>query len=81
MARTCIMHAQQLAKETVVVGIVIAAIGLAVNQLPCRATKKWQRDARNLFLTGAAAHLLFEALALNAWYCKHGAACAAAKRK
>lgn len=28
------------------------------------------------FCLGAAAHLLFEALGANAWYCKHGVACA-----
>jgi hypothetical protein len=29
------------------------------------------------FVLGALAHVLFELLGANAWYCKHGAACSA----
>lgn len=55
--------------EVLVVGVIT---GLLLTILP---------DMGNTFLTGfvlgAIAHVLFELLGANRWYCAHGAACAA----
>ena len=70
--------------EAVVVGIVTVLIGLSVsftiinlkgtkNKYP--QTKDWFWMAVGLFFTGFVAHLIFEVMKWNLWYCTHGYAC------
>lgn len=68
--------------EAIVVGIVVTIIGFPSSLI---ALKIWPigggRDHRpvmylSLFITGILAHLGFEALRINKWYCVHGNACA-----
>ena len=72
--------------EAVVVGVSLAIIGTVTNKLvPHRFKvplpddcKKWNDKyvmQISLFITGATAHLLFEASGVNKWYCNSGAAC------
>jgi hypothetical protein len=76
----------QLLIETVVVGISLVIIGTFTNklvphrfkvQLPTECKKWYDKYVMqiSLFITGAVAHLLFEASGVNKWYCKSGAAC------
>lgn len=71
-----------LVKETAVVGIATAVVGLIVSTLWMRLGEgkaPSQRTLYNvglsLFVTGALVHLLAEASGVNKWYCKNGAAC------
>ena len=72
--------------EAVFVGLIVLVVGTLVsnvmrmftkNSLPA-VCKSWNKNhvmEIALFLTGFVAHLLLEALGLNKWYCKRGAAC------
>ena len=76
----------KLFKEAVFVGICLVIIGSIVafavakfntNKMPL-ICKNWNKNYIMeicLFLTGFIAHLLFEYVGFNKWYCKHGNAC------
>ena len=80
-----------LFKEAVVVGVFTTLIGTAVglyfksislNQFIKSKFTYFQNDSNNflimalgLFLTGFSAHVLFESLGGNKWYCTNGVAC------
>jgi multisubunit Na+/H+ antiporter MnhE subunit len=68
------------------VGIVLVIIGIIVtnlfkfihnNNLP-DVCKNWNKNyimEINLFLIGFIAHMLFEMIGANKWYCSNGYAC------
>lgn len=69
-------------KETLAVGLLTVAVGLAVSTPWMRASEgKWpswkiQRQvAGSLFATGLLAHVVAEVSGVNSWYCKNGVAC------
>jgi hypothetical protein len=68
--------------EALVVGVITVIIGLAVSgaiigvkRATVPAYTAWGWMTLGLFLTGFVAHVLLEALRVNAWYCTHGHAC------
>lgn len=77
---------KQLIIEGCVVGIVLVVIGIIVtnifrgiynNNLP-DVCKDWNKNhimEINLFLIGFIAHMLFEWIGANKWYCNNGYAC------
>lgn len=65
-------YAAQLTLEAVVVGVVLALIGVGAARLAPKA-----HPGLRLFAIGAATHLVFEATGLNRRYCGSGAACRA----
>ena len=77
---------KQLIIEGCVVGIVLVIIGIIVtnlfkfinnNNLP-DVCKNWNKNyimEINLFLIGFSAHMLFEMIGANKWYCSNGYAC------
>lgn len=77
---------KQLIIEGCVVGIVLVIIGIIItnlfkfihnNNLP-DVCKNWNKNyimEINLFLIGFIAHMLFEMIGANKWYCNNGYAC------
>jgi len=77
---------KQLIIEGCVVGIVLFIIGIIItnlfkfiynNNLP-DIYKNWNENyimEINLFLIGFIAHMLFEMIGANKWYCSNGYAC------
>ena len=77
---------KQLIIEGCVVGIVLVIIGIILtnlfkfihkNNLP-DVCKNWNKNhimEINLFLIGFIAHMLFEMIGANKWYCSNGYAC------
>ena len=76
----------RLLMEAIVVGIVIVVIGSIVGflitpifkvDLPkiCDRFNEHHVMEICLFLTGFTAHLFFEVVGANKWYCKNGVAC------
>lgn len=61
--------------EAIVVGFVIAFILYLLQRFD---TMKQRNIWVQIFISGFLGHLIFEALGINRWYCRHGAACAAA---
>lgn len=66
--------------EAVVVGVVMMLTGfpcglLASKLLPLKGDDHRPVMYLSLFLTGLSAHLLFEVLKINLWYCSSGFAC------
>lgn len=67
-------YAASLGFEAMVVGAVLAAALLAASRLvPLRAPAT---VATVGFVVGVLVHVGFELAGGNAWYCRHGAACA-----
>ena len=76
----------QLIIEAIVVGISIAVFGTVSSyifgkyfkvKLP-PVCKKWNENYAmevTLFFTGVLAHLFFEFIGINKWYCKNSFAC------
>ena len=58
--------------EAVVVGLVVVLLGNGIYRLPSKNVKNLHYL---LFLTGFAAHFIFEWIGANKWYCIHGTAC------
>lgn len=74
----------QVWQEAAVVGIVCVVLGSAVGAAlgtvlrgPTGAWNRYLVMEVSLFFTGVLAHLLFETMGANRWYCKHGNACRA----
>lgn len=68
---------KQLIIEGCVVGIVLVIIGIIIRNLP-DVCKNWNKNyimENNLFLIGFIAHMLFEMIGANKWYCSNGYAC------
>jgi hypothetical protein len=63
------MYAQQLAVEAVTVGATTVGAYMVVKQLTPTLSTSLQ-----LFITGVAIHLGFEAVGANKWYLTNGAA-------
>ena len=72
--------------EALVVGIVTVISGTIVTYFIGRTfsvdlppvCKNWNKNYAmeiSLFFTGVFAHLVFEGLGFNKWYCKNGVAC------
>jgi nitrate reductase gamma subunit len=76
----------RLLLEAFVVGIVIVILGYLVGFITkpwfqvtlsetCKGWNKKHIMEVNLFLVGFIAHLFFEFIGVNKWYCTHGTAC------
>lgn len=68
--------------EAIVVGLVVTLVGYPSSSIALRILPMQGDDHRpvmylSLFLTGLSAHLLFEALKINSWFCTNGFACLA----
>jgi len=72
--------------EAIIVGLVVIVLGYIIGlitepflgvALPdaCNSWNKKYVMEINLFLIGFTAHLLFEYLGANKWYCRYGNAC------
>ena len=68
------MYWQQLTIEAVVVGLVFMLM-LALVQRTWPMLFKVNRPWTQVFVSAVLAHLAFEFLGLNRWYCSGGAAC------
>tara|TARA_Y100000816_G_C26106880_1_gene588538 strand:- start:5205 stop:5450 length:246 start_codon:yes stop_codon:yes gene_type:complete len=77
---------KELLIESLVVGIITVVIGTLVSLLVSYfmkvdmppVCKDWNKNNVMeicLFLTGVFAHLMFESIGANKWYCKNGVAC------
>ena len=56
--------------EAIIVGFVCLALGLLINKI-----FRQQSIYFKLFVIGFSAHLIFEGLSINKWYCTNGNAC------
>lgn len=76
----------RLLKEAIIVGILIVFFGTIISFIISKfyvtdlppACKDWNKNFVMeicLFLTGFIAHVVFEFMGINKWYCKHGNAC------
>jgi hypothetical protein len=63
---------KELLIEASVVGVVLLILGKILNNY--QITKKYHLEA-TLFLAGSLAHLFFEMVGFNKWYCKNSVAC------
>ncbi len=76
-------YTEQFLKELIVIGVSVMVLGLVVTWIVMQLTKNekppgkdhWGYCALIFFLTGVAAHFIFEVSGVNAWYCKKGNAC------
>ena len=67
----------KLGAEALVVGLVFVAIAGVVMyvQRRCVSDPKPSTYYVSAFISAALAHLIFEAVGANRWYCRNGAAC------
>lgn len=69
----------QLITESIVVGLMVIIVGLAWGLVlgPYRNSPNWGKYMLViwLFLIGITVHLICEAVGVNKWYCRKGAAC------
>lgn len=72
--------------EAIIIGISIVILGTFFSYIAGKffsvelppVCKDWNKNyvmEIGLFLTGFFAHVIFELIGLNKWYCKYGAAC------
>lgn len=78
------MSSLKLVKETLVVSLALAIIGLIISTLLMIVFSKnftfkkysfWPQVLLGYFITGVIMHLIFEYTGGNKWYCKYGNAC------
>lgn len=72
------IYRMNILSEAVIVGLVVIVVGLTtkktLNCLEINLPSQYE-EYIILFLIGALAHVLFEFLGFNKWYCEHGNAC------
>ena len=77
---------KKLLKEGVVFGVLVVVVGTIISkivgryfsvELPkvCKSWNRYYAMEISLFFTGLLAHFFCEAVGINRWYCKNGAAC------